>query len=331
MKKINIRSPYKIIIDEAGQDGSKIELFFWNKGTTEPTIAQHIQSKKKVSNFQTANEYNISEFAKEYIKPIAPVEVTTPTEENANTWCYMKVKRYKLISGTYTLVDTETFVCLNGFTNYEEGWNQSRTEQAFVLSNPNIKRLQELNNKHYVNVWIEVPNPISFSYNGVSFTPPSTGLYKFPLINGSNDLTDVFIINIENKCEPIYEPLILSFINRLGGWEFITMFKNRVNTFSSNSEDYKLLPSQSNYNPLQGQKRKFNQSLNKKVKINTGFVPEDYSELIQDMMVSDVLLLDNKPVNLVATSFEEKTTLNNNNINYEFEFEYAYNLINDVI
>ena len=113
--KINIRSPYKILVDESGQEGSKIELFFWNKGTTKPTIPQHILSKRKISNFQTANEYNISEFAKEYIKPIAPTTVATQAEENVDTWCYMEVKRYKLVSGSYSQIDTLEFICLNGF------------------------------------------------------------------------------------------------------------------------------------------------------------------------------------------------------------------------
>ena len=48
-------------------------------------------------------------------------------------------------------------------------------------------------------------------------------------------------------------------------------------------------------------------------------------------MVSEVILLDNKPVNIVTSSFEEKTSLKDKNINYEIEFEYSYNLINDVV
>jgi hypothetical protein len=91
------------------------------------------------------------------------------------------------------------------------------------------------------------------------------------------------------------------------------------------------LPSQSDYDIKEGQKRKFNFNLTQKVKCNTGFVPENYSELLQDMLVSDVLLLDEKPVTLLTTSFEEKTTLKDNNINYELEFQYNYNLMNDVI
>ena len=108
-------------------------------------------------------------------------------------------------------------------------------------------------------------------------------------------------------------------------------FKAKINTFEGKSESYNLLPSSIDYNPLQGQKRVFNNDLKQKVKCNTGFVPENYSELIQDLMVSEVILLDNKPVNIITSSFEEKTSLKDKNINYEIEFEYSYGIINDVI
>jgi hypothetical protein len=331
--KINIRSPYKILIDEDDQDGSKIELFFWNKGDIKPTIAQHILSKKKVSNFQTANEYNISEFAKEYINPIAPIGVTAPEEEDVNTWCYMEVKRYKLVGTTYSEIDTLEFICLNGFNSYQDGLNKSTIAQQVVLTDNSFKRLQTENNSHYVNVWLEDED---YTFNNDDFTVTTEGIWRLPLKSGSNSLSiqegaEIFNINIENQCEPIYTPLKLSFINRFGGWDFITLFKNSVNSFSATAEDYSLLPSQSDYDIRQGQKRRFNHSLMQKVKCNTGFVPQGYSEMIKDLLVSDVMLLNEKPVYLVATSFEEKTTLNNNNINYELEFEYNYNLINGVI
>lgn len=335
--KINIRSPYKILVDEVGQEGSKIELFFWNKGTTKPTIPQHILSKRKVSNFQTANEYNISEFAKEYITPIAPETVASPSEENVKTWCYMEVKRYKLVSGSYSQIDTLNFVCINGFTSYQDGLNKSSIEQQILLSDNSFKRLQSVDNSHYVNVWLE---PASYSFTGLfyiyNFTVDTEGIWILPLKDGINTLSiqmgeQIFSINTENQCEPIYTPLKLSFINRYGGWEFITLFKNSVNSFSSNSQDYNLLPASSDYDIRQGQKRKFNFSLMQKVKCNTGFVPQGYGELIKDLIVSEVILLDNKPATLITQSFEEKTHLKDNNINYELEFEYNYNLINDVV
>ena len=110
MKKIFIRSPYFIEIDEAGQTGAKIEIFLWNKGTTEPTTPNYTLTKNIASASQTLISWNVANYAKEFIKPIAPVSVSVPTEENVNTWCYMKVKRYS----DDVLLDTETFVCLNG-------------------------------------------------------------------------------------------------------------------------------------------------------------------------------------------------------------------------
>ena len=156
--KINIRSPYKVIIDESGQDGSKVELYLWNKDTSKPTVPQHILSKRKVSNFQTANEYNISDFAREYVVPLSSAGVTAPAEENVNTWCYLEVKRFKLVGSTYSEIDTLEFICLNGFTSYLDGLNKSTIAQQILLTDSNIKRLQNSANSHYLNIWLEAGN-----------------------------------------------------------------------------------------------------------------------------------------------------------------------------
>ena len=67
------------------------------------------------------------------------------------------------------------------------------------------------------------------------------------------------------------------------------------------------------------------------IKCNTGWVDENYSELIQDLLLSEVVLLDNKPVIVKSQSFDIKTSLKDKNINYEIEFEFNYGLINDVV
>jgi hypothetical protein len=68
-----------------------------------------------------------------------------------------------------------------------------------------------------------------------------------------------------------------------------------------------------------------------KIKCNTGWVYENYSELIQDLLLSEVVLLDNKPVVVKSQNFDIKTSLKDKNINYEIDFEYSFGLINDVI
>lgn len=343
MKKIFIRSPYFIEVDEAGQSSAKIEVFLWNKGTTEPTTPNYTFTKNVPSLTQTKLSWNISNLAKTFIKPIAPVSVSVPTEENVNTWCYMKVKRYS----DDVLLDTETFVCLNGYTSYMTGYNDSTTDEIVVLTNANIKRNIDALIPTYINVWFDLSDKLYYWLDGVNqiLIDDNNYLYKIPINNtGVNilveagvdfpevdDSIEIFRINTEIICEPKYSPLTCSFINRFGGWEYLTFFKANTQNINVTSKDYNLLPNSIDYNIQIGQKKRFNFQGKRSIKCNTGWVDENYSELIQDLLLSEVVLLDNEPAIVKSQSFDIKTHLKDKNINYEIEFEFNYGLINDVI
>ncbi len=94
MKKIFVRSPYFIEIDEVDQTSGRIELFLWNKGNAIPSVPIYTLEKQIPSTLQTKLSWNISNFAKEFITPVNPVSVNVPTEENIKTWCYMRVLSY---------------------------------------------------------------------------------------------------------------------------------------------------------------------------------------------------------------------------------------------
>jgi hypothetical protein len=327
MKKIFIRSPYFIEVDEVAQTSAKIEVFLWNKGTTEPTDPNYTFTKQVPSSTQTKLSWNISNLAKGFIKPIAPVNVLVPTEEDVNTWCYMKVKRYS----DDVLLDTETFVCLNGYTQYLDGYNQSTEAIAVLLANENIK-IQK-NNTSYVNVFFE---PSNYDINEINYIFSERSLYKIPLTSDEIKIVEdiaglLFTINSEQLCEPKYTPITCTFINGFGGWQYLTFFKANSQGIDVKSKDYNLLPSSIDFNPLQGQKQRFNFQGTQKIKCNTGWVDENYSNLIQDLLLSEVVLLDNKPAIVKSQSFDIKTHLKDKNINYEIDFEYNYGLINDVI
>ena len=106
MKKIFIRSPYFIEIDEPGQANAKIEVFLWNAGDTEPTTPIYTLSKDVPNVVQNSISWNVANLAKEFIKPIFPNPVSVPTEENPDTWCFMKVISYS----DDVEVSDETFV-----------------------------------------------------------------------------------------------------------------------------------------------------------------------------------------------------------------------------
>jgi hypothetical protein len=327
MKKIFIRSPYFIEVNEVGQTSAKIEVFLWNKGTTEPTTPNYTFTKQIPSPTQTKLSWNVANFAKDFIKPIAPVSVSVPTEENVNTWCYMKVVKYS----DDTELDDETFVCLNGYTSYLNGYNQFDDNVVTPLVNPAIKIQKAGSVVPYVNVFYQAGQ---FDITGISgFTTlnvPNDSVYKIPL--PSNLVFDEYFEYIsEQVCEPIYTPVVCTFINRFGGWQYLTFFKANNSAIDVTSKDYNLLASSINYNVLQGQKQRFNFQGKQKVKCNTGWVDENYFELIQDLLLSEVVLLDNKPAIVKSQSSDIKTHLKDKNINYEIEFEYNFGLINDVI
>lgn len=332
MKKIFVRSPYFIEVDEIDQLEVKLEIYLWNKGTTEPTTPTYSITEKVPSSLQTKISLNISNYAKDFIKPIAPVNISVPTEENVNTWCYMRVVSY---SDDVEVAD-ETFVCLNGYNAYSVGYNYSTTDVVVPLLNTDIN-LKTSTGFNYINVWIE--NSDDYVWEGNDeyfFTTTESGIWKLNYDYGNFALrldggTDIFSINTEQLCEPKYTPITCGFINRFGGWQFITFFKANSQSIDVSSKDFNLLPNSVDYNVLQGQKQGFNFQGKQKIKCNTGWVEENYSELIQDLLLSEIVLLDNKPAIVKSQSFDIKTHLKDKNINYEIEFEYNYGLINDVI
>ena len=79
MKKIFVKSPFWIEIDESNQTNAKIEVFLWNKGTDEPVIPNYTFTKNIASPTQTKIAWNVANYAKEFIKPIAPVSAVSYT------------------------------------------------------------------------------------------------------------------------------------------------------------------------------------------------------------------------------------------------------------
>jgi len=347
MKKIFVRSPYTIAIDEAGQIGSRIELFVWNLGSVEPSDPSYTFTKDIVSATQTENVYNISNAIREYISIIRPIDGSgSVSVEEANNYCFAKVKRYyKDDTNTFNLIDEETFVCFEGYTNFLGGANQNYTSTFVPLFNQNLKIYKDETAVNYVNVWLEVGEyRFQQPFGNTTIVVTESALYrleysatatytlqeKIDLDPGFMYVT-LFTFDVETICEAKYTPLNCAFINRFGGWSFFTFFKANQQSIEVKSNTFNLMPQSWNYNTYVGANKNFNFSGTQKITCNTGWIDESHFELIQDLMVSETILLDNVPVICKSQSTDIKTHLKDKNINYTINFEYNYNLINDVI
>lgn len=359
---IYARSPYFITVNESGQVGSKIELRIWNNPDSKPSTATYTLAKSIASTSQRANVYNISPFTKEYIDQIAPSETTD------TIWCNVEVKRYKETSvGNYTLLDTTTRYATGGYTLYSDGFNAA--EETSPNFNILIKQGFELNYKEglyseiygqqpFINVLTDITSPaeVKVSYKDlrgrneviVTYTDEGKTMIKIPFRTTStkfdkgntiaisyrptgeyDDVTTTF--EVMPICEPKYTPVQCQYINRFGGWQFLTFYKAQTNNIQTQGTTYKLLPDAVNYNASRAQTKSFNINGNQSIRLNTGWVDESYNDLIQDLLLAETILLDNVPVEIKTSQTDLKTSLKDRNINYEIEFEYAFSLINNVI
>ena len=357
---INARSPYFITVNESGQIGSQIKLFLSVGGTSVPAEANYNLSKKSPSASQLRTDYNISQYIREFVETISTVD-------SGNTlFANVKVERYKeTAAGVYVLVDSTNYIGVNGYTLYSDGYNSTDSSSLFVcLANPSIAITYqegiESSKYPYINAFVDFTangaSKVDVSYkdlNGrneviVSYDTNAKSIIKVPVrttsvkFDGGNTVTlnwkpagtTVSItktFTVSPICEPKYTPVQCQFINRFGGWQFLTFFKAQSSTLNATSTSYNLLPDSIDYNPKRPQSASFNINGKQGIKLNTGWIPENYNELIQDLLFAETILLDDVPVEIKTQSTDFKTSLKDRNINYEIEFEYAFNLINNVI
>jgi hypothetical protein len=359
MKLIFTRSPYFISVNEAGQTGAKIKLYIWNKGTTEPTTPTYILSKNIPSATQTNLSFNISNYVREFIDNIAPLVPEPIVVEENNAWCFVKVERYKTVSTVDTLLDTIIYTTTNGYTKYLDGYNESIESAIIPLTNDlqTIYYNRDAGNIPYVNLlflnptgaeaidirWLQLNSNTIIDSVGIG----DVGNFNYAVAlanegvaydNGNrlriiDDTTSAALATYKviPLCEPKYTSVFCSFINAKGGWQFLTFFKAQTNNINVKGSAYKMMPSALNYNIAQGQTKSFNINGGQTVKLNTGWVDENYSDIITQLLLSETILLDGKPVEIKTQSSSLKTSLQDKMINYEMEFEYSFNLINDVI
>jgi len=369
MKVVKVRSPFIIEVNEAGAIGSKIELFIYNNGSAIPATPTYTLSKPNPSATQLSTSYNVSNFVKEYIDNIKAIYTNyVGAVEQNNEWALFRVKRYKLVGSTYTLLDTLDYVGVNGFSNYTDGYQNPSDIKMLLLANTNINnyyysQVTYPNDKiQYFDLLIDklTTTTINVKYERIdgtvkvitiAFSVGGSGLINATIpisivkvdpdyINGckvtitstpvsGSPIVQTFYTYPIEECK--YTPVLCDFINRYGGWQTIMFFKAQTNAISVKGSEYNLLPSAINYNVNKGQSKVFNINGTQTVKLNTGWLDENYNELITDLLLSETVLLDNKPVKVKTQSHTFKTQLKDKMINFELDFEYAFDLINNVI
>ena len=136
-----------------------------------------------------------------------------------------------------------------------------------------------------------------------------------------------------------YEPYKVSFVNKFGVVQDIWFDKKRTDNLEVSKDSYKrnilnISATGVTYSTNTASIFPHDVIGNKRLTMNTGYVTEDYNEVIQQLMLTEYAWIhesDNvTPIIPKTTSFVTKTSVNDKLINFTVEFDYAFDTINNI-
>jgi len=133
-------------------------------------------------------------------------------------------------------------------------------------------------------------------------------------------------------CEPKYTPYQVAFVNRYGVMDYITFFKRTDETGAFTNESFQRSIYADGFTvPSLGtaQYQDFNINSRNSMAMNTGFVPETYADVMEDLMMSETVAI--KIGNTWIAAFPDRGSIeyfkevNQALINYQVTFQMAFN------
>ena len=340
--KINVRSPRIISKTGTANEIITVELYIWRESGSEPTLPSRVLSKPIPTSIVTTVHFDISPYLSDLISHETNTVVTAETATDEDSYVYCKAK--VIVAGVLT--DTLEFIAYNGYGYYEDGLNPEQNSN--LLLDEGTYYTQENVNKSSVYFHDDSAIGLTFLWDCLDGTtssentsntisnghipsvhPNHLGLGGSKLsVFGSTGGNKVF--TFKEVCEPKYTPITCDFINKYGAWQTLVFFKANRTSLSVSDSMFNSSPSNVDYNTSQSVKQSFNINGQESIKVNTGWVLESYSEVIKQLLLSDTIRLDNRPVNIKTKAIELHESINERNINYSLEFDYANNVINNI-
>ena len=146
-------------------------------------------------------------------------------------------------------------------------------------------------------------------------------------------------VNVNYICEPKFTPYKVTFLNKFGVLQDLWFFKKRTDNLNITKESYKrntidIGANDVSYSRYKSTKELYNINSDRSFTMNTGFVIEDFNEVIRQLLMTEnAWITENNevyPIVPKTSSLDYKTQLNDKLINFTVEFEYAYNDTNNI-
>jgi len=339
---IRARSPYIISINEASQVSTRIELFI--SATTFSGTPQYNLSKAIPASNAPTTYYDIAPYIREYFDHTVYSNITTLTTSYGSVQkLNVRVKRYKTVGVTETLVDTTDYIATDGYSefansvNYNGGnylldqknyYYHSGANAGFIMLYAAATDKIRWTNVTDSIVYLSSSLALGFYYVPRCYNSEFTKEYTVELLNSANVMQATWTFKPVEEC--LYTPVKVDFINKYGAFQREFFFKASNDNIEVTNKDYNLMQPY-NYSLTGGQRTTYNQNGMQSIKVNSGWVEEDFKDNLKQLMLSEKVLVDEKPAILKTKSIELNKSINTKQINYSLDFEFAYDLINSIV
>jgi len=155
-----------------------------------------------------------------------------------------------------------------------------------------------------------------------------TNNYTIQLLGVTDNVLATKTFNLNTECS-IYPTVRLHWMNKLGGFDSFNFIRNSTKSLELERKQFKA-PLPIGYSKQDRLKTNFNTTINDTITINSDWINEEQSLLLEQLATSPVIYLERSVTNFVAvnianTNYETKKYLDNRSLfNLSFDLEYTY-------
>ena len=271
------------------------------------------------------------------IPTLSGVLASNPTTPSSSSfrWGGNSIFDFEDFSGTaYYDLRVENY----GFLNYQ-GEEVCTLTQNKVLTffDPNrvVDSIRLITSSGYSYTLTPTTREYLYNINAGKFLIDTSGLtptgdtYVIRLLDTSNNIITQKSFRYVQECSQ-YETIRLHWMNKLGAWDSFNFIKNSQRAIDIERKQFKA-PLEIGYAKSDRLKQNYNTTITDVININSDWVSDEVSELLEELATSPLIYLERSAtnfiaVNIVNNSYDVRKYMTDRKLfNVSFDIEYTYN------
>lgn len=350
--KINARSPFYITATgTAFITSAELAVYIW-EGTSagKPAAPNYTITKQALTGTSTNIIFQISDLIRDSFNHDNDAYTASAATFTDALWVEIELDVVQTTDPQPSQINN-LYLAVDGYGYHSEGVNPQGTD--VIVNAMNVLTGQDILHPVYANsdgidevkyyssagalqttVDLSTPVASAYSYDKMQYLTrtSASNTYSFELL-ASSVVQETVTINYESDCK--YPTKAIKFIDRNGMLQKIYMFKKNAESINSKADNYNAIGGyiSSNeyvYDATKHQNKTYNITSEESITCNSGYVLEAQNEVFKQILLSEQVWVDDKPVSVGTRSLQYKTRINDRLINYTMEFKYAYDTVNNI-